>query len=103
MFVVLFWSAQDWLLYYPEQPADSRQNVFSPDKFGLDFESVTISTSDGTEIHAFLTKVSHDYSHRPTMIMFHGNAGNIGHRYETAGVRWREAFERGKEVNIYVE
>lgn len=55
--------------------------MLSPDKFGLDYESLTIATDDGTEIHAFMLKVADDYSHRPTMVMFHGNAGNIGHRY----------------------
>jgi len=78
-FAVILFNIQDKLLYYPNQPEDSRHNVMSPAKFDIPFENITIVTDDGTQLHAFLLKHTESQS-KPTMIMYHGNAGNIGHR-----------------------
>ena len=75
---VILYKVQDMLLYFPMEPSTAR--VFVPVLEPLPhYESITINTSDGTLIHAFLLK--HDKpDERPTVILYHGNAGNIGYR-----------------------
>ncbi|XP_067936432.1 protein ABHD13-like [Watersipora subatra] len=77
---VLLYNAQDKLLYFPCEPETSRVYVPRISKIS-DCESITITSSDGTLIHAFLLKHSHPIE-RPTVIFYHGNAGNIGYRME---------------------
>ena len=39
---------------------------------------------DGTELHMFLVRQPGDAAQRaPTLLYFHGNAGNIGHRWKS--------------------
>ena len=77
----LGYHSQDLLLYYPEEPSQSRQYVESPTSYGLPFENVSIKTRDGAIINAYLVKQpSHLLSTAYTMLYLHGNAGNIGHR-----------------------
>lgn len=73
------YTAQDLLLYYPNDPPDSRIFVFQPSSYKLPYESIKIKNKDGFKIHMFLIKQAHS-NHRPTMIFFHGNAGNMGQR-----------------------
>ena len=73
----------DHLLYSPNEPHDSRTNVLSPMVFNLPFESIFITTEDNVKINALLIKRPElEYKLSPTMIYFHGNAGNIGHRLQ---------------------
>ena len=72
---------QDSLLYFPEQPESSRVFVQTPSSLGLPFESVTLTTKDKTTILAYFIKQPPALmSSVPTVLYFHGNAGNIGHR-----------------------
>lgn len=81
----ILYSAQDRLLFYPDQPPTSRLFVDPPSNFGLPYESVTTRTEDGVRIHMFLIRQPpHLLSNAPTVIYFHGNAGNIGHRLANA-------------------
>jgi abhydrolase domain-containing protein 13 len=52
----------------------------------LPFESHRIACSDGVQIHAWLlqAKGTSDWTQAPTLIFFHGNAGNIGLRIPNA-------------------
>jgi len=69
------------LLYYPDQPANSRLYVESPSIFGLPYENIFIKTSDGVKLHTvFIKQPEHKLNTAHTVIFFHGNAGNIGHR-----------------------
>ncbi|KAK2158646.1 hypothetical protein LSH36_166g04064 [Paralvinella palmiformis] len=77
----LLYNAQDMLLYYPDQPANSRLYVESPSIFGLPYENIFIKTSDGVKLHTvFIKQPEHKLNTAHTVIFFHGNAGNIGHR-----------------------
>jgi predicted alpha/beta-fold hydrolase len=77
----ILYNAQDMLLYYPDQPSSSRLFVDSPSTFGLFYESIYIRSHDGTQLHALLVRQSLSVSAAaPTVVFFHGNAGNIGHR-----------------------
>lgn len=77
-FIGVFYNAQDLLLYYPEQPPQSRLFVDSPQRFNLRGENHFLPTRDGIKINAVLIK--HSNPNAPTVVYFHGNAGNIGHR-----------------------
>jgi fermentation-respiration switch protein FrsA (DUF1100 family) len=66
------------LLYYPEIP--SRKLTASPRDIGLEYESVSITTSDGVTIHGWFVPAQQG---RGTILFFHGNAGNISHRLDS--------------------
>ena len=72
---------QDSLLYFPEQPESSRVFVQTPSSLQLPFEHVNLTTKDKTNIVAYFIKQPPAVmSTAPTLLYFHGNAGNIGHR-----------------------
>jgi hypothetical protein len=55
--------------------------VESPSSFGLPYKTVSIRSLDGTQLHGqFILQPSHRIATAPTFVLFHGNAGNIGHR-----------------------
>lgn len=58
----------------------------SPRQFGIsNFEDLQIPTPDGESLHAFFLRVPKGRHTRDlTVLMFHGNAGNIGHRVPIA-------------------
>ena len=89
--------AGDKLLYHPDQPPQSRVFVPTPAMFDLPFDNLFIPSRcqrqcpyndchkilsrDGTQLHLFLIKQPGEQSKKvPTILYFHGNAGNIGHR-----------------------
>ncbi|KAJ8322008.1 hypothetical protein KUTeg_000479, partial [Tegillarca granosa] len=78
----IFFNAQDMLLYYPDQPPQSRLYVEMPSLYNLPFENHFVKTADGIKIN--LVFIKHKNSNAPTVIYFHGNAGNIGHRLTNA-------------------
>ncbi|KAJ5902245.1 hypothetical protein N7495_002773 [Penicillium taxi] len=77
---------QNEIVYPRNIPADARTNVPSPRQFNIkDFEDLQIPTPDGESLHAFLLRPPKTRFRRNlTVIMFHGNAGNIGHRVPIA-------------------
>lgn len=76
----MFYHVGDWLLYHPDQPNNSRLYVPSPKLFGLPYENLYISTKDGVRINIVLIKQAFHFNKVPTLVFFHGNAGNVGHR-----------------------
>lgn len=77
LILVIFYYAQDVLLYHPDLPANSRIDVNIPTMHRLPYETVSIRTPDKCLLHAYWI-TQHDDS-VPTIVYFHGNAGNIGH------------------------
>ncbi|CAG7837095.1 unnamed protein product [Allacma fusca] len=73
----------DTLLYQPEIPVESRLFIPSPASYGLPFESLEIHTQDRVKLHAYLLKQQNSRN-GATLIYFHGNAGNIGHRLDNS-------------------
>lgn len=67
-------------------PANSRADVPHPTQFGIkDFEELIIPTEDGEKLSAFYIRSPRGHKNsKTTMLMFHGNAGNIGHRLPIA-------------------
>lgn len=81
----ILYHAQDHLLYHPELPAHSRVFVPVPTMYRLPYESVNIKVSEGITLHAFWIYHPPERSvHLPTVVYFHGNAGNMGHRLQNA-------------------
>ncbi|KAI1323244.1 alpha/beta-hydrolase [Xylariaceae sp. FL0255] len=82
----LLYFKQKALIYPSHIPASSRTDVPRPSQFGLkDFEELVIPTNDGEKLSAFYIRGPRRGRYaNTTMLMFHGNAGNIGHRLPIA-------------------
>jgi hypothetical protein len=76
--VVVAFALQGRLVYFPDQPA--REVTRNPGDIGLDYEAVTLETSDGVRLDGWFVAASPE---RGVVAFFHGNAGNIGHRLDT--------------------
>ena len=79
------------LIYPRNVPADARTHVPKPSAFGIsDYEDLQIPTSDGESLNAlFIRPSKKERAQDITILMFHGNAGNIGHRVPIAKVLTR--------------
>ena len=75
------------LIYPSHVPNDSRNQVPRPSDYGItDFEELMIPTPDDEKLSAFYIRAPKGGRARRnvTVLMFHGNAGNIGHRVPIA-------------------
>jgi hypothetical protein len=72
---------QHRLVYVPSSAWEA-----TPDEFHLPWEDVTFQAADGVRLSAWF--IPHPEA-RGTVLVCHGNAGNISHRIETAAM-WRE-------------
>ena len=76
----------------------ARVFVQSPNSVGLPSENIALKTVDGYTIVAYFIKQPPDRVGKAcTMLYFHGNAGNIGHRLHNA-----QALYQHCGVNILV-
>jgi fermentation-respiration switch protein FrsA (DUF1100 family) len=83
---------QPKLIYYPDMP--TRTVEATPAVIDLDFEELTLDTTDGEQLHAWF--IPHPQA-RATLLFAHGNAGNIAHRLDSI----RFFHERGLNVLIF--
>ena len=66
------------MLYYPIRQIDQ-----TPDKLGIKYEDVYLTTSDNVRINGWFLAAIRPLPTSPLTILFlHGNAGNISHRME---------------------
>jgi abhydrolase domain-containing protein 13 len=79
-FSASLYGLQDLLLYQPDEPDTSRIIVQTPDMYNMPYETIVIETADHEKLHGFLIKQTHHAEECETLLFFHGNAGNIGHR-----------------------
>ncbi|KAI5196957.1 hypothetical protein AUEXF2481DRAFT_39627 [Aureobasidium subglaciale EXF-2481] len=78
---------QNELIYPRNIPPNARTDVPRPSQLGLDAEELTLTTPDGEKLSAFLIKPGNaSKAKNVTLLMFHGNAGNIGHRLPIAEI-----------------
>lgn len=66
---------QSRLVYFP-----TRAHVATPDRIGLPFEDVDLTTDNGIGIHGWHVRAN---GARWTVLFLHGNGGNISHRLDT--------------------
>ncbi|KAH8979922.1 Alpha/Beta hydrolase protein [Lactarius hatsudake] len=96
----LLYYGQNFLIYPSAFPAGARENVPVPTDFSIPYTDLELTTPDDVKIKAFLllqrtvlnlgeTPVEWEEgppsdeefaATRPTVLMFHGNGGNHGHR-----------------------
>ena len=67
---------QSRLVFYPEI---GREVAVTPQTYGLKFEPVEIRTADGETLQGWWVPSEEP---RGTVLLFHGNAGNISHRLD---------------------
>lgn len=65
-------------IYFPQKSLDA-----TPESISLDYEDLTLSTSDGVDINAWW--IPHPQA-RATLLFLHGNAGNISHRLDSINI-----------------
>ncbi|KAF2863555.1 alpha/beta-hydrolase [Piedraia hortae CBS 480.64] len=83
---------QNSIIYMRNFPDDARSHIPRPSHFGIShYEEVSLHTSDNETLHAFLIKPEAT-PRRVTVVMFHGNAGNIGYRIPIARVLANDLF-----------
>ncbi|KAK7689509.1 hypothetical protein QCA50_007301 [Cerrena zonata] len=102
----LLYYGQNYLIYPSAFPPGSRTDVPNPERFGLPYHDLELTAQDGVKLRCYLLVQSKDLSQadatdvpfvenmsdeqfiasRPTVIMFHGNGGNLGHRIPLAKV-----------------
>ncbi|KAF2749268.1 BEM46 family protein [Sporormia fimetaria CBS 119925] len=72
---------QNEIIYPRNFPPDARTDVPRPLQFGISsYEELRIPTPDGESLSAFYLRADKRTSRNITILMFHGNAGNIGYR-----------------------
>ena len=85
-FIVMMYFRQSSMLYprcppnMPKTPADNPPTYKSPAEHNIKHEEVYMDTPDGCRIHAWFMPHTGNPKKVPTVIFFHGNAGNIGYR-----------------------
>ncbi|KAJ2935289.1 hypothetical protein H1R20_g1806, partial [Candolleomyces eurysporus] len=104
----LLWYGQNYLIYPSAFPAGSRTEVSLPSEYGMPYKDVELKTPDNVLLRCYALIQSKslpdthqdamwvdddDYdtedefiASRPTVIMFHGNGGNHGHRLPLAKI-----------------
>jgi fermentation-respiration switch protein FrsA (DUF1100 family) len=80
------------LLYFPDMP--TRQIQATPEVIGLEFDSITLTTSDNEQLDAWFVPAA---PARGTLLFCHGNAGNNSHRLDSI----RLFHELGLSVLIF--
>jgi abhydrolase domain-containing protein 13 len=86
--LVLIYRFQDNLLYHPDIPGtSSKRPSQNPDGYRnplesghIQYEDALVNTADGEKIHTWLMLQKKNPENCPTLIYFHGNAGNMGFR-----------------------
>ena len=91
VFAAALFFYQPNLLYFPDMP--TRQIQATPEVIGLEFDSVTLTTSDNVQLDAWFVPAD---PARGTLLFCHGNAGNNSHRLDSI----RLLHERGLSVLI---
>lgn len=76
LMLVLF-LRQDSMIYYPD--LGGREYEATPAQFGMPYEAVTLTTSDGIRLDAWYVPAERA---RGALLYAHGNGGNISHRLD---------------------
>lgn len=84
-FAGILYNLQDLFVYHPQEPPESKFYIEHPSLYNFPHESINLKTSDNVTIHSYFLKHTETNIGRvPTIVFFHGNAGNIGQRLSNA-------------------
>jgi len=78
VFALMLYLFQDRMVYLSNLP--DRALGASPSDLGLDYEDVSLITSDNERLHGWYVPA---VDSRGVLLFFHGNAGNISHRLDS--------------------
>ncbi len=78
MLLVALYLFQSRLIHLPGVPG--REILSTPERIGLAYDDVWISTEDGVRLHGWFVPGASD---GPVLLFLHGNAGNISHRLDS--------------------
>ncbi|KAJ1878814.1 bem46 protein, variant, partial [Coemansia sp. RSA 486] len=81
------WMFQRDMVYPAAFPAQSRERVSLPSQYGMPhFDDIRLETPDKVIIRGYLIKrpTDEETKRAPTLVYFHANAGNMGHRLPIA-------------------
>ena len=81
--MALIYFKQSALVFLPEM---DRGYLASPADIGLPFAALTVATSDGETLDGWHVPAKPGSKARGLVLIFHGNAGNIGHRLDYLGM-----------------
>ncbi|PHJ15351.1 phospholipase carboxylesterase domain containing [Cystoisospora suis] len=103
--VGLMWYFQEKLLFYPgvprgfETPERNPKGLRHPEERGLPYEEVWVKTVDGIMLHCWLIKQKFAQVSKsaPTILFFHGNAGNMGFRLPNIELLYKHVG-----VNVFI-
>jgi hypothetical protein len=77
---------QDTLAYYPQI---GREIHATPREHGLDYEPLTLATSDGENLDAWFVPAQQAHG---IVLFLHGNAGNLSHRMDSIAMFHRLGY-----------
>ena len=75
LFALLLRWREPHMIYYP-----TREIEQTPDRLGWKYEDVLLTASDGVRINGWFVPAGREA--KLTILFFHGNAGNMSHRFE---------------------
>lgn len=81
LLAAILYLAQGKLVFFPSSEISLR-----PDQIGLTYEELLINVTPTEKLHAWFFPLDHNRPTEKTVLFFHGNAGNISHRLETASL-----------------
>jgi hypothetical protein len=85
-FSALLFFSQEKMVYYPQIGREIRS---TPDEHGLDYEPLTLLTPDGERLDAWFVPKERAQA---SVLILHGNAGNMSHRLETIAMFHRLGY-----------
>lgn len=107
---LLLYANQEKILYIPNPPGFPKNHHENPPGFNspsdwgrngrlsgsekINFEENFVKTSDGHRIHTWLL-LQPQSENKPTLVYFHGNAGNMGFRLKNAALMYAKS-----DINI---
>ena len=96
----LLYKFQNKIIYYPnipnKLPSANEIGFRHPGEANLPYEDVHVTTPDGLKLHGWFIKAK-DNENAPTIVVFQGRAGNIGHR-----VPFLAALNKYCEANLFI-
>jgi fermentation-respiration switch protein FrsA (DUF1100 family) len=81
LLALLLYLFQARMVFLPNM--SGRALTFTPGDFGLEYEDVSLTTSDNEQLHGWFIPAPEA---RGVILFFHGNAGNISGRLDSIGI-----------------